>query len=78
MKAESGKQYSHYKHPELLYTILVIGRLEADPKIECVVYRAEYDSPDFKKGTVWIRPRAMFEENVEHEGKLVPRFSVVE
>jgi hypothetical protein len=76
MKVEIGKRYRHYKGNE--YSVLSIARLESDPEIECVVYRAEYDTPDFGYGQVWIRPLSMFEEEVEFEGKVVQRFSALE
>lgn len=80
MEAKVGKKYRHYKNGRG-YTVLAIGRLESNPDEECVVYRAEYDSEDFGKHAVWIRPRVAFEELIEVEGvegKLVPRFTEVE
>jgi hypothetical protein len=73
MKAEIGKRYRHRKGME--YTVLAIGRLESDPTKEYVVYKAEYSSPDFGKDTVWIREKAVFEEQIEIDGKMVERFS---
>ena len=76
MKAETGKRYRHYKGKE--YTVLAIGYYsESDPPIECVVYQAEYDTEDYGSKPIWIRPREMFEEQVEVNGKLVGRFCLV-
>lgn len=75
MKAEIGKRYKHYKGGE--YTVLHVGRLESNPSEEYVVYRMEYDTPDFPKGTVWLRARSNFEGTVVIEGESVPRFTVI-
>lgn len=75
MKAEIGKRYRHRKGNE--YTVLAIARLESDPLKEYVVYRAEYESPDFGKDTVWLREKTMFEEQVEVDGKVLERFSLI-
>ncbi len=75
MKAEIEKRYRHWKGNE--YTVLAIARLESDPLKEYVVYRAEYESPDFGMDTVWLREKALFEEQVEVEGRLVDRFSLL-
>jgi hypothetical protein len=40
---------------------------------DMVVYRAEYG--DFG---LWVRPLAMFEETVERNGKILPRFELIE
>jgi hypothetical protein len=75
MKAEIGKRYRHYKGGE--YTVLAVGRMEPNPSQEYVVYRMEYDAPDFPKGTVWLRERSNFEEMVVVDGETVPRFTVI-
>lgn len=75
MKAVTGTRYTHYKGGE--YTVLAIARLESNPNEEYVVYRAEYASRDFGAGTVWLRPRASFEEIIEIEGKSVDRFTCI-
>ncbi len=75
MKAEIGKRYRHRKGME--YTVLAIGRLESDPTKEYVVYRTEYASPDFGMHTVWLREKTIFEEQVEVDGKVVERFSMI-
>lgn len=76
MKAEVGKRYRHYKNGKE-YTVIAIGRLESNPSTECVVYRAEYDSPDFGKNPVWIRARTQFEEIIVIDGIEKQRFSEV-
>jgi hypothetical protein len=60
-------QYRHYKGG--LYEFVCEATLESD-HTPLVVYRAA-------NGTVWVRPKAIFFELVEVDGKQVPRFAPV-
>jgi hypothetical protein len=60
-------QYRHYKGG--LYEFVCEATLESD-LTPLVVYRAA-------NGTVWVRPKAVFFELVEVDGKQVPRFAPV-
>ncbi|MFA6094518.1 MAG: DUF1653 domain-containing protein [Candidatus Paceibacterota bacterium] len=64
--SKSGKEY------ELVGTAHHSETLE-----ELVVYRALYESSDFGKDAIWVRPAAMFTEEVLIEGKKVERFQWV-
>ncbi len=75
MKAEVGKRYRHYKNGEE-YIVLALGR-NSESLEEVVIYEAQYMSPDFGEKPVWVRPKSMFEEEVDHNGKKVPRFTLV-
>ena len=75
MKAIVGKRYMHYKGGE--YTVIAIGRLEANPGSLCVVYQAEYPT-EFGETSVWIRPIENFEETIVFEGNNIERFRVIE
>lgn len=44
---------------------------------EMVVYKALYDCRDFGKGSIWVRPKQMFLENVVIDDKEVPRFAPI-
>jgi hypothetical protein len=44
---------------------------------ELVVYRALYESEEFGPNALWVRPKAMFEEQVEINGEMKPRFEFV-
>ncbi len=77
MKAEVGTMYVHYKNGNM-YTIVAIGRLESSPEEEYVVYRAEYNSPDFGNNATWIRARNSFEDEVIYNGVRMHRFTVIE
>lgn len=77
MEIESGQRYRHYKN-EKKYTVIAIGYFtESDPLLECVVYQAEYDSEDLGEKPVFIRPKEMFEETIDVEGKVMNRFKLI-
>ena len=62
--------YEHYKNGKQ-YEVLGVA-LHSETLEEMVVYRALYDEK-----ITWVRPRAMFFEEVEKEGKKVSRFVYV-
>jgi hypothetical protein len=68
-------RYQHYKGH--FYRVLGVARHSEDPKEEFVVYMALYNSKDFGRNAIWIRPKKMFLEKVTVEGKKVPRFRYV-
>lgn len=62
-------RYRHYKGNEYM----VVGlALHSETLEEMVVYQKQYG--DFG---LWVRPRAMFLETVEVDGKAVPRFQYI-
>ena len=68
-------KYKHYKGG--LYRVIGVARLEADPSEEFVVYKALYESDEFGKDALWIRPKGIFAQKVIFKGKSVPRFKFV-
>ena len=60
--------YKHYKGNlyELIYTARHSETLET-----MVVYKALYG-----EGELWVRPASMWEELVEVEGEMIPRFQL--
>lgn len=72
-KIKLGK-YQHYKGK--FYEVIGIAR-HSETLEELVVYRALYDSPEFGKDQIWVRPLKMFLEEVEIDGNKVPRFKFV-
>ena len=68
-------KYRHYK--ENYYEVLGVAH-HSETLEPLVVYKALYDSPEFGSNALWVRPLAMFTENVEVEGKLMPRFTYIE
>lgn len=65
--------YRHYKGKN--YRLIGTAR-HSETLEELVVYQALYES-EFGRNVIWVRPRKMFEENVEFGGKSVPRFEWV-
>jgi hypothetical protein len=64
-KLKLGK-YKHYKSKE--YEVIGVAK-HSETLEELVCYRALYGDHE-----LWVRPLKMFLENVELDGKKVPRF----
>ena len=67
MTLKTGK-YKHYKGKE--YEVVGIAR-HSETLEELVVYKALYQN---EGENLWVRPLKMFLEEVEIEGKKIPRF----
>ena len=67
-----GEKYQHYKSN--LYEVMGIGRHTETDEV-CVVYRALAGD---HKGQIWIRPKAMFIDEVIRDGVKIPRFRRIE
>lgn len=65
-----GSLYEHYKGHH--YKILGIAR-HSETLEEMVVYQALYG-----EGGIWVRPLAMFLENIMFNGQSQPRFKLVQ
>ena len=63
-------RYRHYKGGE--YEVLGVAR-HSETLEPCVVYR-----PLYNQSGLWIRPYAMFIEQVENNGQRQPRFALLE
>jgi hypothetical protein len=63
-------RYRHYKGPE--YEVIGCAR-HSETEEQLVVYRALYGD----RG-LWVRPAAMFVEQVQLDGMSVPRFSFLQ
>ncbi len=66
MTAIAPGRYRRYKGNE--YTVLGVAR-HSETDEELVVYQQEYGTHQ-----LWVRPAAMFAEQVSVSGKIVPRF----
>ena len=62
-------RYRHYKGGE--YEVVGVAR-HSETLEPLVVYR-----PLYNDSGLWVRPYAMFFEQVEHEGRLQPRFAEI-
>lgn len=65
------QKYKHFKGN--IYEIIAIA-LDSETKEEQVIYVAEDD----EEGTIWIRPKKMFEETIERDGKTIKRFQLIQ
>jgi hypothetical protein len=63
-------RYRHYKGP--LYQVIDVA-IHSETSEQLVVYR-----PLYGEGKLWVRPLAMFLEQVEHDGQVQPRFAWVD
>lgn len=70
MTAVSPGRYRHYKGN--FYEVVGIAR-HSETEEQLVVYRKLYDDC-----SLWVRPLGMFVENVQIDGRSVPRFERVE
>lgn len=62
-------RYRHYKGKD--YEVIGLAT-HSETEEQLVVYRTLYGNFD-----LWVRPQAMFEERVEVDGKVYPRFTFV-
>ena len=67
MEEIKAGRYRHFKGNE--YEVLFMAH-HSETLEEMVVYRAL-----FGDGGVWVRPARMWNEEVEHEGKILRRFT---
>jgi hypothetical protein len=66
--------YEHYKGKR--YEVIGVAR-HSETLEELVVYKALYDTPDFGNDVLWVRPKQMFEEEIEQNGERMKRFRLV-
>lgn len=69
---EAGEVYRHYKRGSE-YKVVCLAVIEATEE-PCVVYEALYPDAEHR---FWVRPLADFCAEVEYEGRLVSRFTLV-
>lgn len=62
-------KYRHFKGNE--YEVIGIAK-DSETLEDMVVYKALYG-----EGGLWVRPKTMFEETVERDGKTFPRFTYI-
>ena len=65
--------YEHYKGKR--YEVIGTAT-HTETGEQMVLYKALYKD-DFQEGALWVRPLAMFKENVTVNGKSVPRFRLL-
>ena len=57
---------------EISMLLLKYRLLHTETLEELVVYRAIYGD-----GELWARPKKMFLDNIEKDGKIIPRFKLI-
>jgi hypothetical protein len=62
-------RYRHYKGG--IYEFVCAAKLESDPNVVMIVYTAA-------DGSYWTRPETVFLETIEHQGKRVQRFTLMD
>jgi hypothetical protein len=72
-KIKLGK-YKHYKGK---YYRVICEAIHSETLEIFIIYKALYHSKKFGKNSIWIRPKKMFLEKVEINGKKVPRFKLI-
>ncbi|MDQ5972060.1 MAG: hypothetical protein QG553_219 [Patescibacteria group bacterium] len=70
-KITVGAKYWHHKSKDKVYLVVGLGFIEANEEL-CVIYQAQYGEK-----LTFIRPLRVWLENVEWEGKTVPRFNKI-
>ncbi|MFA9289360.1 MAG: DUF1653 domain-containing protein [Weeksellaceae bacterium] len=64
--------YQHYKNKQF-YKVIGVAK-HSETLEDLVVYEALYDN---LRSKLWVRPLAMFIEDVEVDGVYVPRFNFI-
>lgn len=67
-------KYRHYKGKE--YEVLGIAT-HSETLEELVVYIALYEIEGKGKDSIWVRPKGMFEEDIEIDGAIRKRFEFI-
>lgn len=65
---EVGGEYYHYRNPKDKYTVTGLGIIEATQEVGVIYEKGSL------RALTWIRPLSSWLEQVEYEGKMVPRF----
>ena len=65
-------KYQHSRNKEF-YEVIGFA-MHSETKEEMVIYKALYASPEYDIDQIWVRPKTMFFEEVEHERSIFPRF----
>lgn len=70
-KVTIGADYWHYKGRDKVYRVLGLGFIEETDEL-CVIYQAQYE-----ERLTFLRPLSIWLEQIDWEGKFVPRFSKI-
>ncbi len=74
MKSVKTGKYQHFKGN--YYQVIGIGH-HSETLEPVVIYKALYETKEFGKHALWVRPLSLFLEEVIVHGQKVPRFKFV-
>lgn len=77
MRNKMKIQLGNYKHYKGNYYFVAGVAKHSETLEDMVIYTGLYNDPEFGDNAIWVRPAAMFLEEVEVDGKKVPRFELV-
>ncbi len=60
-----------------MYEVIGLAR-HSETLEELILYKALYDSNDFGKNALLVRPKKMFLEIINRDGGEIPRFEFIE
>jgi len=66
-------KYRHFKG----HDVYVLGIAHHSETLEEMVVYRHLGKSSFGENDLWVRPKAMFFENVDLDGKTIPRFSYI-
>jgi len=69
------QKWKHFKGSEVEIVALA---LDSETLEEIVVYKHLEAAKDMPAGQIWVRSKKMFLEEIEREGKRIPRFELIE
>ena len=67
-------KYEHYRGKQ--YEVVGLAK-HSETLEDFVIYRALYNSEELRTNTLWIRPKSMFFEIININGKNIPRFKYI-
>ncbi len=74
-KEPKPEKYQHFKGK--FYRVIGIAK-HSETNEDFVIYQAIYDSEEFGNNALWVRPKSMFLEIINVDGKEIPRFKFIE
>lgn len=72
---KTGSKWKHFKGG--LYQVIGVARHSEDPNQEFVVYKHLDGESEYGLDQLWVRPKEMFLEKVDRDGKTFWRFEKV-
>ncbi|NQU99785.1 MAG: DUF1653 domain-containing protein [Parcubacteria group bacterium] len=74
---ENEIKQGKYKHYKGRYYQVIGEAIHSETLEKLVIYKALYNSKNFGKNSIWVRPKKMFLEKIIIKGKKIPRFKLI-